>query len=292
MEEEEEVLNDELVEEEDQKEEVADNSEEDVEASETEESEEEESEEESETEEEEVEDVQQFASRLFPTRKFESQDQARDAVVEYARDLEEYVERGKQANAVLTARVQEDPDFAQFMTDTIEEGLPFRVAIAKNFTPDELFPEEGDPDYEKLQEIRTEQKKERERKQALQVELTNNRSESEKVINAFTEKFELDEKGAQDFFGKVDNVISELAQYRVTPETLESLFKAFNYEEDVKAAKDQAAVTERNKKIKLQKAKPTKADSLPDIKSSGTEIETAPPKPQSRWVQAVRERNY
>lgn len=233
--------------------------------------------------------LDQKIAEVFPERTFDNDADKHTALMQYVGQLEAYVEKGKQANEVLNARMMEDEEFRGFLTDIVGEGLPFRLAIAKNFTPDDLFPKEGEPDYEALQEIRIEQKKRAKEQRALQIALRENSNASATEIAEFVKENEFTEQNAAGFFSSIDGIISDLSQFKITKKTLEIFKKGLAFDEEVKNAAKIAELKVANQKIGKAIKGTVPSDGLPNLKPSADSVENEMPKQAaSKWVGAVK----
>lgn len=195
-------------------------------------------------------------------------------------DLLDYRTKGRQANALLIEVFEAHPDVAGFMGDIIK-GSSIPLALARNFDLDTLTPDEEDPDYGKWADQATK------RKEAL-AQLTANKVESSKAFDDFEKLKGFTPEQTEAFIGVVDNFLTDIYSGKVTPDFLEAMYKAVNYETTVNEAASAAALQAKNEKIALEKKRydAPSGDGLPDLSSTRGAVETeVAPKP--RFLQSL-----
>lgn len=114
-------------------------------------------------------------------------------------------------------------------------------------------------------------------------------------INKVAEDNGLEEEEAQSFFEFVMQTFNQLFMLDTKDDIIERLFKAFTYDDDVKAAEQAGSVSAKNEKIKTKKGKEA-SDALPDL-SQGQQAGVSEVAPQitpkilsrDRWKQGFAE---
>lgn len=177
-------------------------------------------------------------------------------------NLEQYRNNNIEANKLLMEVFNAEPVIVDVLED-VGKGASFREAIARHFSPEELTPIEGDPDYEgwtKNAEARA--------KRLADNELANKtRAENEeftmKEIKAFAKANGISNDKAEEELEKIGAVMEEIFSGRITAATLQTIYNGVNHENDVKTAEDMGAIKGRNEKIEVKKELKAKGDGLP-----------------------------
>lgn len=218
-------------------------------------------------------------SQLFPDRKFEKDEDYDTALDEHLTGLEEYKKRGTEANKKLIALFESQPEVGSLVKDMIN-GATFREALARHISPEDLTPIEGDPDYEGWVKNKKEREDSLAKRREREAQRERDLAESQAVIEAFAKENNMDDAAAEAFLKKVDEMIGAITSGKVSKEALIAMQRAFNYENDIARAKEEGALSERNKKIVAEKEKPEKkGDGIPRPAISGGQKETVEVKP-------------
>ena len=170
----------------------------------------------------------------------------------------------------------------------MKNGVPFAVALARHFGPDDLTIAEGDDsyaDYTKNVDARNKDLQER-RDADAQFEV--NRAESDKAVLAFSKEQGLGEDETKEIMGKFSDILAEVFTGKVTKETLLAIQRAVKFEEAVKEASEGAELKDRNEKIvaEMDKKAAPKGDNIPHP-SSGGEVNDPDAKKPSKIEQIV-----
>lgn len=210
--------------------------------------------------------VHKFAERLtkvFPDRKFEKDEDYDTALEEHLTNLEGYRERGQKANQKLISLFESDPSIGEVVRDMIN-GASFREALARHIGPDDLTPTEGDPDYEGWKKNITEREEKAKKRRDFEKQYSDNLDLSYKEIETWAKENNLDENGVTDLLGKIDALLDEINNGKITKDALNRLKKAFDYDKDVQKAEEEGRIKGRNEKIVAKKESPEKTgDGLP-----------------------------
>jgi hypothetical protein len=217
-----------------------------------------------------------YADRLtkaFPDRKFEKDDDYDSALDEHLTDLEGYKEKGVTLNKKLIALFESEPKLASAIQDSIN-GSTFRAAMARHYAPEDFTPQDGDDDQEAWNENKTKREQSLAQMKQKQQERENNLKLSTEAITAFATENKMDEDSAGEFLKKIDEMVSAINSGLITKDALLAMRRAFNYEQDIAKAKEDAELAGTNKNIVAKKEAPEKkGDGLPKLTKSGEEPE-------------------
>lgn len=194
--------------------------------------------------------------------------------------LAEYIGRNNDQSAKLADALAKDPRLAQALADVANGKSGAPAALARYFGKDFLSAEDGSPESEELNKAEEERKKEIENEKLSKKEYDDNINNSMPIITAFC-----DSKGydPDEFLGNVwEGIVGPIFTGMYTPDLLEKLDKAFNYDKDVSDAMSAGEVKGRNTKI--NKMKESDGDGLPKGLSDESGKKSAVPKAQQGTI--------
>ena len=236
-------------------------------------------------------------SKAFPQRQFTTDDEYEEGHEEYVKGLEGYKERGIKANQSLIALFEAEPQIADVVTAMLE-GATWRSALARHIGPEDLVPEEGDPDYSVWDKNNKERLERLDKTEKFNKEFNENLAFSEKSVQEFATENNLKPEEAETILGEFDNMLKDIFRGRVTKETLTKIMRAVKHDEAIQEAKKEGVIKGRNENIKAKEEEAGKkeGDGLPVVKKSSDTIEEKPEKPESaqiidRIVEAGRKRS-
>lgn len=175
--------------------------------------------------------------------------------------------------------IDSDKDAAAVISEMIVNGTPFRAAVAKFFDPEDLVAKEGDDDYEYYQKSSDERKKMGKEFRARMDEKRSNEKEAYDNIDAFAEKNGMDSAAKDEFVSFINELYNDLTVLRITPDTLDKLYKAMNYDKDVAEAAEGGEIAGKNSAIEATRVKKSKAsagDGIPALSGGSSPIQGAP----------------
>lgn len=168
---------------------------------------------------------------------------------------EETLSRYKDNEQVIQDILDSDKDAAAVISEMIVNGTPFRAAVAKYFDPEDLVAKEGDDDYEYYQKSTEERKKMGQEFRARGEEKRKNEADAYDNIDKFAEKNGMDKAAKDAFVGFINELYNDLSVLKLSPATLEKLYKAMNYDADVAAAAEGAEIDAKNQAIEATRVK-------------------------------------
>jgi len=184
-------------------------------------------------------------------------------------------------NKVITDLLNSDKDLAAVISEMLVNGTPFRAAIAKFFDPEDLIAKEGDEDYDYYQKSVDERKRMGEAFHQRAEQKRANEAEAYDNIDAFAKEKEMDEAQKNDFIVFINGLFDDLMVLKLTPETLEKLYKAMNYDKDVAEAAEAGEMEGKNEAIeavRVKKAAEKVADGVPTPQGGSAPVPEAQPR--------------
>lgn len=230
-----------------------------------------------------------YADREFNT----DEDWDKAAEDAYAED-EETIKVFQDNSNLIDEVLASDKDLAAIVADIITNHIPFRAAIAKRFSPDELVAKEGDEDYEYYQKSYNERVANGKELQRISQERLKNEDEAYDNIDAFCEKKGYDEGGKREFIGFINEFFNSLAMRKITPDMLQTLDNARHYEEDMASAEEEGFVAGKNENIAAKRASEKEkvaADGVPAPRSAGAPMVDAPKKKDNPFFAGIKNRD-
>jgi hypothetical protein len=227
-----------------------------------------------------------FRSRIknnHPDQDFSDDETYFQKASEELDNLEAYRNKNIEANKALAGIFDAEPVVVEVLKDMFQ-GASFREALARHFSPEELTPQEGEPDREgwkKNAETRAQRMADEEKKAQ---ENEANTEFSTKSIQEFAKETNLSDEQATEFLNKVGEALDEVYAGKISKSFLNSMYRALNYDKDLETAKATGEIAGRNAKIDIKKEKENKpsGDGMPVVK--GGETQPAKEGPKKDWV--------
>ena len=218
----------------------------------------------------------------YPDAKPQS-DQEWDDLAERGFDEDEKeLTRYKDNEKVIQDILDSDKDAAAVIAEMITNGTPFRAAVAKFFDPEDLTPKEGDEDYDYYQKSSEERKKMGQEFRARGEQKRANASEAYDNIDKFAEKMAMDDAAKDKFIADINSLYDDLSMLKLSDKTLEMLYKATHYDEDVAQAAETAEIDGKNQAIEATRVKKTEAAAGDGIPTPTGGSAPAPEKPKKK----------
>jgi hypothetical protein len=196
-------------------------------------------------------------------------------------NLEAYRNNNMEANKALMGIFDAEPAIAEVLKDMVQ-GASFREALARHFSPDELTPQEGDPDREGWARNAEAREKKLAANELTAKQMVENNEFSTKSIQEFAKETNLSEEKATEFLNQVGEALDEVYSGKISKSFLMSMYKALNHENDVKVAESNGIIKGKNEKIDVKKESKPAGDGLPNI-SGGEKPPTVESKNKS-WI--------
>lgn len=201
----------------------------------------------------------------------------------------------RDAEAKLDEIIATDPELADVLNDMVVDKTPFRVAIAKHYSQEDLIPVEGEEDFEAYQSAFNERVNRKKARDERDAQIMKNEEESLNAIDTFAEENGMDEEGKKNFIGFINDIFSEMLYKKLTPQTLSAFYNAMNHDADVADAAEAAEIKGRNAKIEADMAEEEAeeiGDGMPDLSTKGGSIDDAAPSQPTMLDDIVSRRKF
>jgi hypothetical protein len=233
--------------------------------------------------------------KRYADREFNSDEDWDNAAEEAYAEDEESINVFKDNNKIIDEVIASDKDLAAIIADIVANRIPFRAAVAKRFSPEDLVAKEGDDDYEYYQKSYEERVATGREIQRIAQERLKNEDEAYDNIDAFCEKKGYSDEDKKEFIGYINEFYNSLSMRKITPEILQTIDNARHYDEDMASAEENGFVAGKNENIAATRAadrNKAAADGVPVPHGAGAPMTDAPEKKASPMFEGIKERNY
>ena len=233
--------------------------------------------------------------KRFADREFNSDEDWDNAAEEAYAEDEESINVFKDNNKIIDEVIASDKDLAAIIADIVANHIPFRAAVAKRFSPEDLVAKEGDEDYDYYQKSYEERVATGKEIQRIAQERLKNEDEAYDNIDAFCEQKGYSDEDKKEFIGFINEFYNSLSMRKITPEVLQTLDNARHYEEDMASAEESGFVAGKNENIAAKRANEKSkamADGVPVPQGGGAPVVEAPKKAENPMFSDIKKRNY
>lgn len=172
-----------------------------------------------------------------------------EAYSRYMDDSESVIGRYQEVEGRMSELCRMYPEFAELIYNMLENKLPFRAAVAKVFSQEDLIPEEGDEDYEAYRKAYGERQEGLKKRESQTKGIEDNEAKSLETINVFCESKGLDDARKDELVGLINDHFTELLYKRISPAMLEGFLKQMSFDGAVAEAEKAGELRGRNGKI-------------------------------------------
>ena len=232
--------------------------------------------------------------KRFADRTFNSDEDWDNAAEEAFAEDEESLKVFQDNNNIIDEIIASDKDLAAILADIVANHIPFRAAVAKRFSPEDLVAKEGDDDYEYYQKSFEERLATGKEIQRIAQERLKNEDEAYDNIDAFCEEKGYSDEDKKEFIGFINEFYNSLSMRKITPEILKTLDNARHYEDDMATAEESGFVAGKNENIAAKRAAEksrANADGVPVPQGSGAPVVQAPAKKANPMFEGIKQRN-
>lgn len=233
--------------------------------------------------------------KRYADREFNSDEDWDNAAEEAYAEDEESIKVFQDNNKIIDEVIASDKDLAAIIADIIENHIPFRAAVAKRFSPEDLVAKEGDEDYDYYQKSYEERVATGREIQRIAQERLKNEDEAYDNIDAFCEKKGYSDEDKKEFIGFINEFYNSLSMRKITPEILQTIDNARHYEDDMASAEENGFVAGKNENIAATRASEKNkaiADGVPVPQSAGAPLVDAPEKKTNPIFEGMKKRDY
>ncbi len=189
----------------------------------------------------------------YPDINPEKEEDWYDLEDRYAEETEADLGKYKTAEETLVEAMKAEPEFGQVAYDIAVNKMPFRVAIAKSLSQEDLIPQDGDPDYEEWQKARDEKLTQTKAMEERTKQIADNEAKTLSAIDAFAEENGYTEEQKDGLITLINDTFDKLMMKEITPDLLLSFHKMMNFDSEVQAAEEAGKIEGRNESIDLKK---------------------------------------
>ncbi|MEE0237621.1 MAG: hypothetical protein UD961_15880 [Bacteroidales bacterium] len=232
--------------------------------------------------------------KRYADREFNSDEDWDNAVEEAFAEDEETINVFQDNNKIIDEVIASDKDLAAIIADIVANHIPFRAAVAKRFSPEDLIAKEGDEDFEYYQKSYEERVATGREIQRIAQERLKNEDEAYDNIDAFCEKKGYSDEDKKAFIGFINDFYNSLSMRKITPEILQTLDNARHYEEDMASAEENGFVAGKNENISAKRAADSNmaaADGVPVPRAAGAPVSEAQTKKINPMFEGIKQRN-
>lgn len=233
--------------------------------------------------------------KRFADREFNSDEDWDNAAEEAYAEDEESINVFKDNNKIIDEVIASDKDLAAIIADIVANHIPFRAAVAKRFSPDDLVAKEGDDDYDYYQKSYEERVATGKEIQRIAQERLKNEDEAYDNIDAFCEQKGYSDEDKKEFIAYINDFYNSLSMRKITPDILQTIDNARHYEEDMASAEDNGYVAGKNENIAAKRAADSKkaaGDGVPVPQASGAPVKDSTEKKENPFFSDMKKRNY
>lgn len=207
--------------------------------------------------------VREFMTAKFPERQWADDDEFDNALADHLSEADEKIKGNERANKTIMEVIEAYPEFAEIIED-IAGGVPVNVALARQFSPEDLAVGEGEQDYEAYKKAAAERTKRLSDSKERTAARERNMAQSKTDVDAFFDEKGMDEAEREQFVAWVDNeILANLLDGKVNKEILTKLYQGWKFDEAVTDARTAGEVEGRNAQIEAKRVKAAKTDGLP-----------------------------
>ncbi len=234
--------------------------------------------EEQEEEEEQVEDTPQAIAIEIDGQKLESPEAIQEhiqTITAVTQELETAITEYRQNEAKLIEILDAVPEFGGIIS-SLATGDTLRVALIKaGFGPEDFTIEsESEEDAEALVQAKLERKRAIEEQRKIQKQFEANSTKSEKVLEEYKAKNNLDDKTGEKIVQAMADFVKNAMDGVLTENALDLFRKAVVFENEVQKAETQGQIKGRNEKIVIERQK-RNGDGIPALAGRAPMNDTA-----------------
>ena len=235
--------------------------------------------------------VKSYWSKKFPEKAYSSDEEFDGMLADHLESSDARIQQLEGAEQTFRSVAINHPELLDMVEDLAEDPeMTLAEALYPHVDEAEFFPEEGDPDFNRMRKAR-EARKARETEAAdYRKKLADNLKTSEEVIKKYFEENEVTEEEQKAIGDFIDELLGGIVENRITADTMAAFRRARNYERDLAEAETVGEIKGKNAKIDAERQrKQEETDGLPAPGSAAGV--TAKPPVQKDFMDALIERS-
>lgn len=212
-------------------------------------------------------------SKLYPDAVMDTEDEIDAAYNRFADDKEKELDDMKSLLQVVEDQLSADDDLRAVVTDMMVNKTPFRAAIAKFLSADDLTPLPTDDDYDAVRAAYNERLEKGKARDAQMEQISKNEEETYETFEKFVADHNMTPEQAQELNDTIGEYFSNLLFKKITTDMLEMFRKASDYDNAVANADREGEIRGRNAAIEAKRvaAEKDKGDGIPAMTGGGAE---------------------
>lgn len=188
----------------------------------------------------------------YPDFKAESDDEWASKEDEYFGEVEDELGAYRASEEQLQEMIQANPELAEVINDMVASKLPFRAAIARHYSQEDLVPKDGDTDFEAYSKEYNDRLERTRKREAVMKEIMANEATSLDNIEKFAKENNLSDEDRQNLTNYINDFFNDMMYKRISPEMLAMFRKAITHDSDVDGARREGEITGRNANIEAK----------------------------------------
>lgn len=198
--------------------------------------------------------VRQRLKERYPEENPETDDAWEQVYGRYMDESEGELSRYREAECRLNELCRAYPEFGEVVHEMVANRLPFRAAVARVLSADDLIPQEGDEDYDACRTAWEERLERVEKRERQTREIAGNEARSLEAIDRFCEEKGLSEEEKDGLVELINDHFADLLYKRISPSMLEGFFKQMSFDLAVEEAAKAGELRGRNQQIEARRA--------------------------------------
>lgn len=210
----------------------------------------------------------------------------------YMDDSEAELSRFRDSEAAVSEIIKSDPVFEAVVTDMLVNDMPFIVAIQRHVPVEDLTLEEGDDNYDKWKEAKSQRLAKAAQIAEQQKEIAENEVASSKLFNDYAAEKNMTEQEKDEFLSIINDALFALLYKKIDRKFLDLCFKGSRFDKAVAEAEQVGEINGRNTAIEAKIAEEdTKAagDGIPGSIGGGGNVAPTKKKRTNAFFSGIRE---
>lgn len=205
----------------------------------------------------------------YPDFKAETEDDWNAKEDEYFGEVENDLNAYRSSEAELEEMIKANPDLAEVINDMVNSKMPFRVALARHYSQEDLVPKEGDDDFEAYGKEYNERLARSKRREEIANEIIANEATSLENIDKFAKENGLSDEEKNNLTDYINSFFDDMLHKKISPDMLSMFRNAITHDKDVASAREEGEIKGRNANIKAQMEAEDASDSGDGIPAPG-----------------------
>lgn len=214
---------------------------------------------------------------------------------EYFGEIEDELGVYRSSEEQLSEMIKANPELAEVINDMVSRKMPFRVAVARHYSQEDLTPKEGEDDYDAYAKEYSERLERTKKREARMKEIADNEAASLNAIDKFISDNSLTKEDKKGLVEYINGFFDQMLNKRISPEMLAMFRKAITHDSDVDGARKEGEIAGRNANIKAQMEAEdarTAGDGLPSPSKGADTAGTSKRKTPGSELFDIKKRNW